>query len=196
MGKQHWIMSDSHFCHENLLTFAGRDGKTPARQFDNAMQMNECIIQGIVDMVKPGDVLWHLGDVLFGKAEQQRWFSETWPKVTGAISTRLILGNHDQGKYMCRFFDHVHAYKDWKAGRLSDDVGIGLSHKPLHEDSLYHHHRDRPPMVNVHGHIHHRPAPSGLHLVICPEHVGYRPVNMENILEKAKKAVIKYTNDK
>jgi len=65
MARDIWVISDTHFDHANILNFTDKVGK-PTRNFADVDEMNETMIANWNSVVKPGDKVYHLGDVLFG----------------------------------------------------------------------------------------------------------------------------------
>lgn len=68
--------------------------------------MNESIIQRFNEVLRPGDVLYHLGDV--------KHSASSWAETIGRLNTKnihLIIGNHDKwkdaerGGYFCSIHD-------------------------------------------------------------------------------------------
>lgn len=163
-----WVVSDTHFNHSNILNFKDDEGK-PVRSFDSVQEMNETMIDNWNSVVRPGDKVYHLGDVLFG-TNKQEWMNTHWPRLTG--SKRLVVGNHDNIKMLSSgcFFSKVMLWRIFK------DWGLILTHVPLREDQF----RDNA-MLNVHGHIHQRPSPKGPYKCVCVEHTNYTPVNLEEL---------------
>ena len=84
-----WVISDTHFQHANILTFKESEtGKlVRGHLFDNVDQMDECMMDNWNSVVKPGDLVYHLGDVFFGNKET---FIKKWKLLNG--SKRLVLG--------------------------------------------------------------------------------------------------------
>ena len=80
-----WLTSDTHFCHDNIIQYCGRP-------FANAEFMNEYLIEQWNSVVKPGDIVYHLGDVTLGLNHRNE-FPRLVPRLNG--SKRLIVGNHD-----------------------------------------------------------------------------------------------------
>jgi calcineurin-like phosphoesterase family protein len=88
MSRNIWVISDTHWNHENILRFTDTNGKLiRGSLFDNIEEMNQCIFDNWNDTVKQGDIVYHLGDVYFKK----------WDTRINALpgKKRLILGNHD-----------------------------------------------------------------------------------------------------
>jgi calcineurin-like phosphoesterase family protein len=173
MSRDIWIVSDTHFGHANILNFTDSNTGLKVRpEFDTVEQMNECMIENWNSVVKQGDIVYHLGDVLFGDKEN---FKVMWPKLKG--SKRLIVGNHDDIPFLASggFFKKVLMW------RMFPEFGLLMSHVPLHENSLWRGKDQDKQMVNVHGHIHQNPSPEGPYKCVCVEQINYTPVNIEEL---------------
>lgn len=173
MSRDIWVVSDTHFGHANILNFTDSNTGLKVRpEFDTVEQMNECMIENWNSVVKQGDIVYHLGDVLFGDKEN---FKVMWPKLKG--SKRLIVGNHDDIPFLASggFFKKVLMW------RMFPEFGLLMSHVPLHENSLWRGKDQDKQMVNVHGHIHQNPSPEGPYKCVCVEQINYTPVNIEEL---------------
>ena len=95
MARDIWVISDTHFDHANILTFTDKVGKQ-TRNFDDVNHMNEHMIDRWNSVVKPGDKVYHLGDVLFGTRKEE-WMNKNFPRLNG--QKRLVVGNHDNIKF-------------------------------------------------------------------------------------------------
>ena len=60
-----WVISDTHFNHEAILTFKDYAGKPPRNGFIDADHMNEMMLDNWASVVQPNDTVIHCGDVLF-----------------------------------------------------------------------------------------------------------------------------------
>lgn len=171
MSRNIWVVSDTHYNHEKILTFYDYKDRR-VRNFDNVDQMNECILDSWNSVVKPGDIVYHLGDVFFGDQEK---FKKDWPKFNG--SKRLIVGNHDDIKFLSSgsFFKKVSMW------RMFPEFGLMLSHVPLHVSSLWRGKDATNPLFNVHGHIHTMESPEGGYKNVSVEAINYTPVNIEEL---------------
>src|SRR5688572_21270703 len=84
-----WVISDTHFNHENIIKYCGRP-------FKDAKSMNECMVERWNETVKPQDKVYHLGDVYMGGGFDREHTLNLLCNLNG--KKRLILGNHDNGK--------------------------------------------------------------------------------------------------
>lgn len=135
--------------------------------------MNELMIQRWNEAIRPGDKVYHLGDVVMG-TDQEGWMKRHWPRLMG--QKRAIWGNHDNIKMLSRggFFAKGEIW------RVFSEFGLILSHIPLHESSLIRGSKGEQ-MVNVHGHIHQNKSPKGPYRCVCVEQTDYRPINIEEL---------------
>lgn len=179
MTKNIWVVSDTHFNHTNILRFTDSNtGELVRPEFKGVTEMNETMIQNWNSVVRPGDKVYHLGDVFFGDKD---WFKRTWPRLMG--SKRLIVGNHDDVPFLSSggFFQKVQMWRQFT------EFNILMSHVPLHESGLYRSRGLDRPMLNVHGHIHQNLSPPGPYHCVCVEHTNYTPVHIEDLAEIARK---------
>lgn len=176
-----WVISDTHLSHENILKFVDNATGQPIRGhlFNNIDEMDEHMIAQWNSVVKQGDKVYHLGDVFMGDRER---FKRIWPKFNG--SKNLIVGNHDDIKFLCAggFFKSVYLERKFREFKLH------LSHIPLHQTQ----HETGAPgsgnfFVNVHGHIHQNPSPPGRYINVSVEAVNYTPVHIEDLAAQAAK---------
>lgn len=180
MARDIWVISDTHFRHANILKFTdSTTGELVRPQFADVDHMDEHMMERWNSVVKPGDLVYHLGDVVMGDKE---WFKKNWPRLNG--SKRLIVGNHDDIKFLSTggFFAKVQMW------RMFPEFGLMFSHVPLHESSLLRHvdkTKNYPngctTLLNVHGHIHQNPSPEGPYRNVSVEAIDYTPINIEDL---------------
>ena len=176
MARDIWVVSDTHFNHAGILKFTDINGKpTRGDRFANVDEMNEAMMDNWNSAVKPGDKVYHLGDVLFGENKLE-WITTNFPKLNG--QKRLIVGNHDNIKMMAQ--SGVWGKIDmW---RMFPEFGLLFTHVPVHESTLKENHRwGEGKMLNVHGHIHQNPSPTPNHRCVCVEQINYTPINIEEL---------------
>ena len=126
-----WFTSDHHFGHKNILEY-----EKEARPFSCLEEMHEILIERWNSVVKPNDIVWHLGDFAFGVNNIR--IAE---RLQG--HKKLILGNHDIypiSEY-ARYFEKIYGVFHYKE--------CVLSHIPIHLDSLA-----QRSWLNIHGHLH------------------------------------------
>jgi calcineurin-like phosphoesterase family protein len=177
MTKNIWVVSDTHFNHANILRFTDSNtGELIRPGFADVTEMNEVMIQNWNGVVRPGDKVYHLGDVFFGDRD---YFKRMWPRLMG--SKRLIVGNHDDVPFLSSggFFQKVQMW------RIFAEFNILMSHVPLHESGLYRGKNRDTPMLNVHGHIHQNKSPKGPYHCVCVEQTNYTPVHIEDLAKIA-----------
>ena len=127
--KETWFISDTHFGHKNILEY-----EKEHRPFNTVEEMNETIIERWNSVVKPKDLVYHLGDFCFGKSALA---------IASRLNGRkiLVLGNHDtyQSSEYLLYFDRLFGAVFWHEALLT--------HIPVHTE----HARN---FLNVHGHLH------------------------------------------
>jgi calcineurin-like phosphoesterase family protein len=172
--RDKFVISDTHFNHANILGFKNADGSS-VRDFSSVEEMNEIMIERWNSVVKPGDIIYHLGDVFFGSKD---WFKENWPRLNG--SKRLIPGNHDDIPFLSSgaFFKKVVMW------RMFSDLGFLLTHVPVHESTLREGRFGSVPMVNIHGHIHGNSSPSPKYINVSVEKINYTPISLEELRDR------------
>lgn len=161
-----WLISDTHFFHQNIIKYCDRP-------FYSVEEMNEHMVDKWNSVVKPGDKVYHLGDVFMGPIKHEH-FASFWPRLRG--SKRLIVGNHDDIPYLSKggFFEKVSLW------RIFTDFNLLLTHVPIHKDSIHEKIR-KAGGVNVHGHTHTQGSPDGPYKSVCVELIDYTPVHIESI---------------
>lgn len=176
-----WVISDTHFNHKNILNFTDKNGKS-IRPFSSVKDMNQTMIDNWNSVVKPGDIVYHLGDVLFGM-DKENWLNENMPRLNG--KKRLVFGNHDNPAFFVGkgHFSKTMLWRQWT------DYNILMTHVPVHPSTLEEKHRweNDHPILNVHGHIHQNKSPKGPYFNACVEVNGYKPINIEDLIAVAKK---------
>lgn len=187
MSRDIWVISDTHLFHENFLDFRDSTG-AKIRPFSSVAEMNSRILDRWNSVVKPGDLVYHLGDVFIGDRDS---FKKLWPKFNG--SKRLIVGNHDDIKFLSAggFFQKVLLWRVWPEYRMI------FSHIPLHPSNTEILLKEgnyvegdvgkaKTRLFNVHGHIHQNPSPDGPYFNVCVEALNYRPMHIEDLVLYAK----------
>lgn len=153
---KYFIISDTHFNHENIIKYCNRPFKSVA-------EMNKAMIKNWNETVSNKDVVIHLGDVALGNKEETK-------KIIQQLNGRKILikGNHDNWTdefYRECGFEYVSKYPIvWNNFYL-------LSHEPLQLS-------ETTPYFNFYGHVHNdeKYVDSATTKCVCVERIGYRPI--------------------
>jgi len=85
-----FFTSDSHFSHHNIIRYC-------FRPFKDITEMNETIISNWNRVVRPKDIIFHLGDFMFHQEKNTgRQIKETEQMLSRLNGMKyLIVGNHD-----------------------------------------------------------------------------------------------------
>ena len=147
--------------------------KFKTRPFSTTEEMDEALVDNWNSVVKPGDKVYHLGDVTFSSKEN--YIKNIHKRLNG--KKRLIVGNHDDVKFLAPYFEKVMLW------RMFPDWGLLMTHVPVHPSTLGENRFTGKQMINVHGHIHSNPSPEGPYKCVCVEqpHMNYTPINIEEL---------------
>jgi calcineurin-like phosphoesterase family protein len=175
-----WVVSDTHWGHENITKFTTADG-SPLRPWDNAAEMDEVMVQNWNSIVSPEDRVYHLGDVAINRRHLK-----TMSRLQGRIC--LIKGNHDIFKLSdyTPYFDDIRAYVVKKTPQGGKCI---LSHIPVHTDQLGRF------GMNIHGHLHSNLVMRKLakgwsdiadkrYVNVCVEHTNYTPILLSDAIAR------------
>ena len=118
--------------------------------------MNETLIENWNKVVKPGDVVYHLGDTILNDTDKG---IEYMRRLNGQIF--LIYGNHDSPKRIDAIFTHEELHYKMLGGwwayqfKYNNKFSIYMSHYPTltanYDDKHFSQH-----VINLHGHTHQR----------------------------------------
>ena len=160
LDEQAWIISDTHFFHENI-----------GRYCDRPAGWQETIIENWNRLIQPDDVVFHVGDLALGKRDK---IEDLAPLLNGKLY--LMRGNHDRRS--TGFYQKLGITLVPDPYRMDHPSGWTLifSHRPIFPLELG--------LLNLHGHIHNNPAPElgTNHVNLCVEVRDYRPWRLREIL--------------
>lgn len=178
-----WLISDTHFGHEKTCTVFKREDGSPLRPFASAEEMDEFMVAAWNQRVRPGDKVYHLGDVVIN-----RKFLHILGRLNG--DKVLIRGNHD----IFKLEDYAVHFRDIRGYHVMN--GLILSHVPVHHAQLGRF------GCNIHGHLHaHRVMlPTGIdrktgdvlyggdidprYFNVSVEQIDFAPILFEDVLSR------------
>jgi calcineurin-like phosphoesterase family protein len=190
-----FFTSDTHFGHKNLLKI----GK--GRPFSNIKEHDEALINNWNSVVKPNDIVFHLGDVSLCYNEKE--LAEIFKKLNG--HKHIIVGNHDRQKLLAYslnlgLIQSMRTYHEYKYE--GDDGKIYtfiMMHWPILEPNHIFRNKDHNEVsvIGLYGHIHHANNYDEIYksLNFPCVHVGvdtssnviptnpYTPINAEHIID-------------
>lgn len=155
MSRNIWFISDTHFGHGNVIQSANRP-------FSSVEEMDQVMIERWNALVKPEDLVWHLGDV----AMNTKYGISILRKLNG--TKRLIAGNHDEIPRICAAGVFQKVRESHKLG-----PGVLMTHRPVVWTEG----------VNLHGHIHDMDPPTPQHINLSVEKIGYQPMHLDQLKE-------------
>lgn len=169
MNPKIWIITDTHFGHDKLI------------EYGRPIDFNDRILNSF-SMIKPGDMLIHLGDFCIGNDET--WHKVYFKELTG-VKNILVRGNHDHKSnswYLAAGWDMVcESFTFDMFGKK-----IMFSHYPKAWDGYFD--------VNIHGHFHdtdHRRFEpqftkllTAYNKLLAIERTDYQPVSLEKFISK------------
>ena len=138
-----FLTSDTHFAHQPMFLWEPRG-------FQGVEEMNEAIIERWNKVIKPDDIVYHLGDIMLSN---NKVGLECMKRLNGQIF--LIFGNHDTDNRKNLLFQECeHLYGGWYAYLIKyGKFSIYLSHYPTltanYDDKHFSQH-----VINMHGHTH------------------------------------------
>ena len=164
-----FLISDTHFGHSNIIKYENRP-------FNNAEEMDEIMITNWNSVVKNGDKIFHLGDIIFkgNKENSQKLLN----RLNGDII--LIKGNHDN--HSNSWYRDCGINEVYSCPILYSEFYL-LSHYPIYIN-------ENTPFVNIHGHIHSSKYVSNGydnqegHFNVSVEVLNYTPINFDEIKQK------------
>lgn len=175
-----WFTSDTHFHHANIIEYCGR----PFRDVDH---MNEEMIHRWNERVKPGDLVYHLGDFAMGPKEKAL---ETKRRLNGGVI--LVRGNHDRSEASMKAmgFESVYSKLETLFVVYGKERRFYLSHIPIGLDhrspKKYSEELTKPPPKYYDywlcGHVHEKWKSRGKTINVGVDQWDFRPVTLEELL--------------
>jgi calcineurin-like phosphoesterase family protein len=139
MSDEIYVTSDNHWGHKKSLEFC-----PDSRPFSCVEELDEALIERWNSVVKPNDIIYHLGDLTWYKRDK---ILEILKRLNGRKF--MVLGNHDQivknNRSVADEFEWVGDYKEIRV----DNISIVMSHYPFLHWNHQHHSG-----LMLHGHLH------------------------------------------
>ena len=197
-----WFTSDTHYHHRNLVrglsTWGNmEDGSVnmetlirETRDFSTLEEMNDTLVENINRVVKPEDILFHLGDWSLGNINAIGEFREK----LHCRKINLILGNHD--KHLAgnksdvqRHFNGVWVVwgMGWDKAKVNGQR-MTLSHFPMTVWDKHHH-----GAWHLHGHSHGNLKLQNNRKILdvgIDNHPEFRPFHFDEVQEIMDKKIV------
>lgn len=173
--NQKWFTADTHFNHTNIL-------EMESRPWDNITDMNLEIIEKWNEVVRPGDVVYHLGDFAFPQnilGDEGHDIEYLITQLHG--SKFLIVGNHDRKNW--NKFGEIYKRMFVKV----EDIMYIKHHKQKIFLSHYSHRVWRASIHgswHLYGHSHGNLSDHGKSFDVGVDVWNYYPINFEQVQEK------------
>jgi calcineurin-like phosphoesterase family protein len=171
IGKVIWLTSDLHINHTNILKYCNRP-------FQNTYEMNEAIITNWNSCIKPGEIVYCLGDFAFGDT---RNIDKIFNRLNG--KKHLIIGNHD-GKHTLNL--------PWESKSNLLEITVDRQLVVLCHYAMRTWNQSHRGSYHLFGHTHSRLQPYGLSFDVGVDAWNYTPVSWDQI--KAKMATLTKPN--
>jgi calcineurin-like phosphoesterase family protein len=183
---QTWFTADTHFGHENIITYC-------RRPFDSVEAMRAELVQRWNDRVAVDDRVLVLGDFALGRVDESL---KVLDELNGV--KELVVGNHDRpfdpdprrrAEWTARYLEAgFHSVIHGTTGfRLADRYPVLIGHFPYGGDS---HGEDRYADLRpwdaglpiVHGHVHTSWRLNGRQLNVGTDVHDYAPVSEDDVI--------------
>jgi calcineurin-like phosphoesterase family protein len=167
-----YVISDTHFGHENSLKWTDSEGNK-LRPFNTIDELNNTMITNWNNTVNEQDHVYHLGDVVIKKE-----YLELVKQLKG--HKRLAAGNHDC--YPNKLYYEA-GFKEIYGVRVFPGLKCILSHIPIHPECL------KEDWINCHGHTHSNNLNDNRYINVSVEQINYTPVLLEDILQQRRNEI-------
>lgn len=160
-----FFTSDTHFGHDSIIKLA-------KRPFVSVEEMNETIIQRWNARVKPGDLVYHLGDFALKQTREQTL--QTKARLHGNIY--LIEGNHEDNAQKIK---HQFAFMGSYKTVVVEGQKIVLFHYPIRSwDGIF------KGVWHLYGHVHGLLPDFGRSMDVGVDVHNFYPLSFDEVKEK------------
>lgn len=158
-----FFTADQHFGHHGVLSMS-------KRPFSSVEAMDEAMIETWNSVVRPGDIVWHLGDFSFKSPKPPEAYLD---RLHG--TKHLVVGNHDRARVREAGWSSVQ-----ESAQISvDGERLYLHHFPHLEWPAYFR-----GCSHLFGHVHGNRRGVGRSCDVGVDSWGFRPVTLPEILER------------
>jgi calcineurin-like phosphoesterase family protein len=140
-------------------------------EFSTIEEMDEKLISNWNELIKPGDIVKHLGDFLW-KGDLKHYVE----RLNGEI--HLIKGNHDLRDDYHKYFKSV---KDLDTIKLADNNIVVLCHYALRVWNRSHY-----GSFHCYGHSHGKLSGVGRSMDVGVDTNNYKPYNLDEVIDRLK----------
>ncbi|MEU4671139.1 metallophosphoesterase family protein [Amycolatopsis sp. NPDC023774] len=174
-----WFTADTHFDHQLVAGLRG---------FETPPEHDAFVVERWNATVRPGDQVWHLGDVGMGRLAR---FADTLRQLNGEI--HLITGNHDEPwpglrqahRHQRAWLEHFATVQAFARRRIAGQ-NVLLSHFPYEGDHVG---EDRGSQYRLpdeglwllHGHVHSAWRKRGRQLNVGMDVNDLRPIHLDAV---------------
>ena len=132
-----WYTGDNHFCHARIIEYCNRP-------FSSVNVMDSTMIKRWNEVVKEGDIVYHVGDFGLGSYDKLK---EIFDRLRGRKV--IIIGNHDRSATSLRKMG-------WEVHKQPFvlDNDIVLTHNPIVDSSIKTYQYILRSIINICGHVH------------------------------------------
>jgi len=159
-----FFISDTHFNHENIIRFCNRP-------FQNALEMNEVLINNWNAKVKNGDIVYHAGDFGYGELR------EILDRLNGKI---YYIPSHEwtHEQAVLKYKDHFAQVSPLMNVSIRKGYGVSITicHYCMRKWAKEHYNH-----WHLFGHSHGRLEPIGKSWDIGVDNNDYFPLSLEEI---------------
>jgi len=172
-----WFTSDQHYQSPSIIRIC-------ARPFASVEEMNETMIARHNELVRPGDLVYNLGDIFLGRRSGQNKGLDEAVQLRKRLTGQqyLILGNHDElAKEMKEQFVWSKDLARLRSKGLPEGIpDIVLCHYAMRSWEKQVH-----GSWHLYGHSHgNLPEDGSLSFDVGVDCWGYRPISIEEVREK------------
>jgi len=161
-----FFTSDTHYGHANIIKFS-------ERPFSSVEEMDEAMITNWNAVVKPGDLVYHLGDFSFANRDRTI-------KIAKRLAGQkfLVYGNHDKAMRRDREFN-----EQWQWTRDLTQIEVEGQKITLCHFAMLTWNQSHRGAWNLHGHSHGNLTddPNALRIDVGVDCFNYAPVSFEEV---------------